>query len=85
MKTLITILLISLFCACTKQYECTQTLKTTQVSTITGEEVKVNFQWFSSFKGTRKEMKEYEKAGSYSIRDINANGITIGSCEMKCR
>jgi|LakMenEpi03Aug12_release.lakeMendotaPanAssembly.Ray.scaffolds.fasta_scaffold504786_1 hypothetical protein len=85
MKTLITIILISLFCSCVKEYECTQTLKTTQVSKLTGEEAKVNYQWFSSFKGTRKEMKEYEKAGSYSINDINANGITIGTCEMKCR
>lgn len=84
MKTLLTIVIAFALASCTKEYECTQTLKTSQASQFSPATT-IEYEWKTTFKGSRKEMKQHEKDGTYLINDQQSNSITIGACVMKCR
>ena len=84
MKSKLLILAALALTSCTKEYECTQILKTSQVSEFSPA-THSEYKWKTTFKGSRKEMKQVEKDGTYLINDKQANSVTIGSCVMKCK
>jgi hypothetical protein len=86
MKALLTILIAFTLASCKKEYECTQTLNQSKLDLNKGTVTKVTYQWFSTFKGSRKEMIEHEKIHTFNTNESDGNlYFTLGTCVMKCK